>query len=365
MPITETCDLLTHSRMACMRTCAWKHYLEYEVGIRPDRESAPLRIGKALHLGLDLMAQGKPLIPLVEQYSQAPPWAQDADSAQAWTVEGIKVLALLSGYAAHWQGSVFEFVATEQVFILPIRNPATGRMRRKWKVAGKMDKIIQLPDLRIALEEHKSTSDKIDDDSDYWDKLRLDQQISLYFWAASQLGYDVQTIVYDVIRKLGLQLKKATPPEKRKYKKDGILYASQRDVDQRTDEYADELASDIAKQPETYYARKEVARLDDDMQRCIAEMDQMQQIITFCRKNNAWPRNTAACLVPYRCQYYGLCSMGINPVQILHNTGRPSDGFKVVDNIHPELEEHDEPDPSTTESAATPAGNEGACAKAP
>ena len=358
MPITKTYDLLTHSRMASMRTCPWKHYLEYEVGVRPDRESAPLRIGKALHYGLDLMAQDKPLTPLVEQYSQAPPWAQDADSMQAWTVEGIKVLALLNGYAAHWQGSVFDFVATEQVFILPIRNPETGHKRRRWKVAGKMDKIVQLPDMRIAMEEHKSTSDKINADSDYWDRLRLDQQISLYFWAARELGYDVQTVVYDVIRKPGLQLKQATPLDKRKYKKDSTLYANQRDTDQTTDEYADELASDIASQVETYYARKEVARLDNDLVRCIEEMDQMQQIITFCRKRKAWPRNTTACLVLYKCQYYGLCSMGIDPVTHQHKTGVLPNGYKVVENIHPELEQNDECNETATTLGTTTGNSE-------
>jgi hypothetical protein len=45
-------ELLTSSRMACARACLRRHQYAYELGLRAVRESSPLRLGTAFHLGL-------------------------------------------------------------------------------------------------------------------------------------------------------------------------------------------------------------------------------------------------------------------------------------------------------------------------
>src|SRR5688572_22842736 len=56
--IETTMQLLTNSRMTTSKTCLRKSFLRYELGLVPDRDQAPLRIGSALHHGLDLRAKG-------------------------------------------------------------------------------------------------------------------------------------------------------------------------------------------------------------------------------------------------------------------------------------------------------------------
>ena len=46
-------NLLTHSRMACWRACNYRHYLQYECGLRTTTEAKPLRFGSAFHAGLE------------------------------------------------------------------------------------------------------------------------------------------------------------------------------------------------------------------------------------------------------------------------------------------------------------------------
>src|SRR5690606_32440122 len=134
-----------------------------------------------------------------------------------------------------------------------------------WRLAGKIDKIVRLPDGRTAIMEHKTTSDSIASDSDYWARLRLDSQISLYVLAARELGYDVQTVLYDVVRKPRHERYRATPPELRKYKKDGTLYANQRERDETPQEFGQRVYQAMYTEFDSYFARQEIPRLESDL----------------------------------------------------------------------------------------------------
>jgi hypothetical protein len=49
--------------------------------------------------------------------------------------------------------------------------------------------------------EYKTTSFPIDDDSNYWRRLRIDSQISYYMLALREKGYNVNSCLYDVIHR--------------------------------------------------------------------------------------------------------------------------------------------------------------------
>ena len=49
---------LTHSRLASFRACPRKHWMRYELGLVPERDSFSLRVGSAFHLALDTLAKG-------------------------------------------------------------------------------------------------------------------------------------------------------------------------------------------------------------------------------------------------------------------------------------------------------------------
>jgi len=218
-------QLLTHSRLACFRACPRRHYFRYELGLRPEDTGFALLVGSAFHRALEAQDKG-----------------EDPEGAIA---EGLDdpfdlalVAAMFDGHRRRWGDSGLVPMASELAFELPLVNPATGAATPIWRVAGVIDRIVKMPDGRLALQEYKTTSRDFAPGADYWLRLHLDPQLSLYLIAARELGHDVETILYDVTRRPALRPLKATPEEKRKYKKNGDLYANQREHDETPEGFA-------------------------------------------------------------------------------------------------------------------------------
>lgn len=333
-----TPQILTHSRMACAKSCLRRHFYAYEMGLRPIRETTPLRIGSSIHRGIEVFHTSSAetfedsvlaaIRAATESYEYVPAGVMDLTD---WAVERVTVERLLHAYLTYYQADGLNVIASERAFDLPLINPHTGKESRIYRLAGKIDRVVQLPDGRLAVLETKTAGVSIDDASDYWARLRLDSQISLYVYAARQLGYDVATVLYDVIRKPEIDLHRATPPERRKYTKDGRLYANQRERDETPDEFAERLSEDIAMRPEFYFGRREIPRLEADMAEAQAEWWQQAKMLRDCQKTNGWFRNTNSCLQPFRCTYAEVCFTGADP-----SVSVPA-GFKIVENVHPEL----------------------------
>lgn len=334
--------LLTHSRMSCAKTCLRKHYYQYELGIRKDRESAPLRTGAAVHEGLDVLAKTKSVDDAVAAavigYADIPNWAmQSPELEEEWLVEREMVLRLVMGYAWRWQDAQEEVVASELEFRLPLVNPDTGAAIRSFELGGKIDKIVKLPDGRLAIKEHKTTGDDISAESDYWIRLRIDQQISLYFLAARELGYDVQTVLYDVIRKPAIRPKQILKADYAKWQTTGVYFDEKFAFTGRDREtpqmWGARLRADIGSRPDFYFACREIPRLESDIQDFRYDLWQYAQLLRDSQRLNRWPRSTLACTNPYRCDYLDLCGNGYDASQPV------PDGFVKVENIHPELKE--------------------------
>lgn len=311
-------NLLTHSRMSCYRTCPRKHQLRYEIGLVPDTDSVALRIGTAFHLAKEAADLGSDPEAAIEQAGILDPY------------ETALVAAMFTVHQERWEGDALEVLATELAFQLPLRNPATGRPTSSWSFAGVIDRIYRLPDGRLAIQDYKTTTEDIAPGSDYWLRLSLDQQMTLYVIAARELGYDVQTILYDVtVRPLHRPLL-ATPPERVKLKKDGTPYANTRLVDETPAEYAARVADIMRERPDRFFARHEIPRLDSDLAATASEMWQQQLAIRAAQKSGHWWRNTGACAAPYRCSYLSVCGSELDP-------NYPPDGYRYETDVHPEI----------------------------
>src|SRR3989304_6889133 len=118
-----------------------------------------------------------------------------------WKYECETVAALLVGYEWRWQNAPLEVVASESRFELPLINPQSNKPSSIFNLAGRQDGIVQLEDGRFALLESKLVSESLESNSDYWTRLQLDQQISIYIHAARRQGHALDTVLYDVTRK--------------------------------------------------------------------------------------------------------------------------------------------------------------------
>lgn len=335
-------SLLTHSRMLTAKTCHRKEWFKYELGLRRASTAKPLRMGRAVHLGIELWEKGQPedeaIIKAAEDYGVIPDWCKTDEDQIEWLTEAEIVKRLLAGYFWRWGSYRLETVSAEQVYSLPIINPETGKPTPSFTFGGKWDAIIKLADGRLAVRETKTAGADISPESDYWGKLAMDQQISGYMIAARREGFDVRTVLYDVIRKPSIKPKALTKADRSMVANSGTYFGEKITIDESgvperetPAMYGARLNQDISDRPDFYYARREIPRLDVDLEEFAQELWEQQLDTRNRQKTGRWYRNTSACLTMGRCEYFDLCASGWKP-----DAGTPS-GFEIVECVHPEL----------------------------
>jgi hypothetical protein len=97
--------------------------------------------------------------------------------------------------------------------------------------------------------------------------------------------------------------------------------------------FGERLREDIAQRPEFYFARREVVRLEADLEEFRDELWQIQKAIRESQTRNRHYRNANSCKGIYgMCEYIGLCADGrqVTP-------GEAVEGFEWVADVHPEL----------------------------
>jgi hypothetical protein len=343
--------LLTHSRTRTLRDCAKRHQYRYELRLAPADEPEALRMGSAYHAGLEAAGNGQDAHGAVEAYYEAKLAALPEERHRDLGFEQLKIHELLRGWLLHYSDDGLERIATELPFELMI--PGIHGYRN----AGKIDGLVRLADGRVALLEHKTTAQDIGPASPYWDKLRLDSQITRYFAAARQLGRDVQTVVYDVTRKPTINPRASVPDLDEQGRRIVLEADGSRAMNTRTGEplvsadskkgrtlashpetfaeYAARLRAGIEAKPEAYFARMEIPRLRADVEAFESELADSAREHRFRVKSGVWPRNDEAChrMGRRECEYLALCTNHIDCSE------RVPDGFVRLESAHPELEE--------------------------
>ena len=289
-------QLLTHSRQDTFKTCRRRHWFAYEIGLRRVTDAKALRMGTAWHIGLEALITSDlehAVDTIRTEYGFGNGFCPEEFDQYDWDIERETVIRLLCGYQWRWQTDTLRHVATEQAFVLPLCNPATGHATPVFCFAGKIDGIEHiLEGNRLAVREAKLLGEDIGPEASLWKRLRVDAQISSYVIAARKLGHDVSTVLYDVVRKptiaptniplvdsegfkmvcdqQGMRVfKKDGKPRQTGDKAKGYVLQTRKML---PDEWGDKLSDDIAARPDYYYARVEIARLDDELDECQREL---------------------------------------------------------------------------------------------
>lgn len=322
-------NLITSSRLKDARACLRLHHLRYELGLRPAEDAEVLRFGTLVHAGLEAWwrATGDRLdAALGAMHGQAPGSAAEPDLFMLARAE-----ALLIGYDTRWKDAPYETLAIEVPFETELRNPTTGRASQTWHIAGKLDGMVRdLRDGRVLVLEHKTATGDVAPGSEYWRRLRMDGQVSIYFEGAKALGYDVAGCLYDVLGKPAQKPLKATPPEERRLKKDGTPYANVRLADETPAEFQARVLDALAEEPNRFFVRGEVTRLDEEMAEHLYDVWQTAQAIRESELSGRHPRNPDACVRYGRtCPFFDACT----GVASLEDPQR----FRRIASVHPEL----------------------------
>lgn len=164
---------------------------------------------------------------------------------------------------------------------------------------------------RLLVVEHKTSSEDIGAGSTYWKRLTIDNQITNYLEGARTIyGREPDGVLYDVVKKVKLELKLATPEDKRRITKAGKLDARQRDRDETLDEYRLRVRADISENPDKYYQRGEIVRMASEEHAAAYDTWMVGDAIRESINANAWPRNTASCVSAFGgfCDYWQVCT---------------------------------------------------------
>lgn len=333
-------ELLTASRMMSMIRCSRQHYWRYEVGLRKVISAAYFAFGHAWHLAMEAYARH-------ETYEEAlgslEAIASELNELQAATLAG-----LLAGYYYHYGGAEpVKSLHTEIEFKgQPIRGSDI------FEAAGKIDGLGVLWDGRQALIEHKTTSEDISPQSTYWQRLRFNLQLLQYVCAARGLGWNIQHVLYDVVRKpliapknvpkldadgykqvfdangLRIVLKNGKPRESADIAK-GYTVLTEPEL---LEAYALRLALDTVARPEFYFARREVPILEQDIERFERWRTIMGRNIENTRREQAGLEHPEDAWLPNlsvvncrSCEYQGFCP------EVTIDITNPPLGFQLGD----------------------------------
>ena len=373
--------LLTNSRAESFKKCRRRHWYEYEMGLRPVEDAKALRMGSAFHSGLEVLKAHGSLDKAYATVGQFYATTLESEEAQYWRdIERTTVETLLSGYAWRWQESPLQVIANEQEFRLPLVNPQTGAASTVWDLAGKIDGIVRLEDGRQAVLEHKLLSEDLAPGSDWWKRLQMDSQVSLYVYAARKIWNDVSTVLYDVTRKpsitatavpvldedglkivLDMDGKRVRNADKKakktctdcngtgiskfdnaqcqctlgEWRQTGDTSRQWSVMTRRMtpEEWSQKLVDDIAARPEWYFARVEIPRLDSEIEECAAEIWDLQKTIREAQLSQRWYRTVSRDSCPF-CPFFGPCSAKTDIT-----TGIAPEGFEFRQLLHSELSE--------------------------
>lgn len=310
---------LTNSRLRLYRECRRKHRLTYVDRWRPKRDAEYFIVGRLIGDATAVWWEKG----LVHALNSIP------GNADPYVLEQVR--ALVVGYDRRWADSrdEYETIEAEATFSAPLLNPDTWRSSRTFTLEGSIDQLVRRRGAsRVLVLERKTTSDAIDDaTSPYWAKLAMDGQVSQYYIGAESLGHEIEGCVYDVIRKPALRPLKATPEASRKYKKDGTLYASQREEDETPEEYGDRVLQAVTKEPEKYYQRREVPRLESELREYMVECWQYARMMREDANLGVAPRNPEACHRFGACWAWEICAMGVKPEEHPDRYERLDDPF--------------------------------------
>lgn len=354
---SQVTQLYTVSRANAFQTCKRLHYYKFEARRRSRNVADALRFGHVYHRGLEqwLIAhqQGGTPMDCRKAMSFGVQTALDEldDRSELDPFSCARILELLAGYHARWIDwlQTVRVLAVEAEFCCELINPKTGFASRTFALAGKLDAIIE-HEGKAWLMEHKTTGSDISPGADYWNRLRIDGQISTYYYGALSLGFDVAGCIYDVARKPRIRPLKATPVDDRRFTKGkgckacggsaggrrGIergtgkspagnedclecagsgwvdeprLHKGQRTDDETADAYQERVRDSIASDPEGTYHHGTVVRLPQELDEYAKDTWLTAKAIRESQNLNAWPRNPQACHSYNRfCEYWSVCT---------------------------------------------------------
>lgn len=359
------------------KACPMRWWYADVLGLRPAAEdSVSLRVGSNWHEIMDTYRTVETehgaeaaTVACLELIAKRYEFCPGFTTPDEWATERETLVALFVGYVWYWQDDRIETIATELGFWFPLHEPTMGLPCRQDQVVrlGHIDALIT-KDERLMQREYKTTSSDVGAASPYWDRLRLNTQVSMYDLALrdgiAAGSFDIELpdlpiggCLYDVTRRPSIAPKlmsqadtKAFFATKTYYEEafeiegtpeDGLLVdgwpVGEIKEGARADTWAiretpgmfrARLLDDIYARPETYYARREIARTNKQREEFRRELYAVYRAMRHALETGHVFRCEDRCNDFGGCDYRDtICHVGNAPDP---NTGAVPAGLKRI-----------------------------------
>lgn len=274
--------------LRCFKECRRRYKYEYIDLLKPAVKPTALEIGTLYHRMLEsYITDGTTEINLKEE---------EVDEVNLAIAQ-----AMATAYVKWSQEQDLEFIEVELPFIVSV-----GHGKR---LKGKIDAVVERNE-EYFLVEHKTTSQY---NEEYLQSLMLEEQPTNYLYAFNKMvdhaelgGINKKAVgmFYLIVEKPTIKPYKATPIEQRKYKKDGSLYANQREFDETLEEFKERLAKWYAEEERIH--RHFIYRKANELKEHIEDLQLQIKDLIRAEADGTYYRNPASCKI-FGCPYRALC----------------------------------------------------------
>jgi len=328
--------ITTYSMWSLFRNCrmACKYrYTDCLVSIKRDKN---LYYGSVIHECLEMWHQHRDISMVLEHIDKTYVQRSHDDNEKSdWHM----ATAMMNAYAERYHSEKFTVIELEKKFEGSIVNPSTGAASRSFKLAGKVDGIVQMGKSYYLLE-HKTAATI---DGSYLERLWTDFQITLYAWYVREtLNIPIVGIIYNILGKTKLQQSKGETEAEYEARRQALIAKSKtgktsakRKMPESDESFQERLAEKYAN-PEMF-CREMIYISHDRYDDLRIELWKLTQSFLEARRKNCFYRNTAFCFRFNRaCAYYPICSSN-NDRNVIEN-------YYQVTEAHEELNEEKTPE---------------------
>jgi hypothetical protein len=276
-------QLISYSGIRKFLNCRRAYYWRYIERIEPLYTSDALSFGKLIHACLEALYAPTPYAHIIdENYADLTKGKNAHHKALAH--------AIMEGYAKKYivnDNDSMRLVSLELPFECDIINPATGRMSRKFRLRGFIDRVNKRPD-GIWLHEYKTTAQLNDG---YISRISHNLQELLYVIAYEQkYKVKVRGIIHDAMLKVAL----------RQGKKEAF------------EEFVERLKQRYLTDP-TVFHREEIIVDRGRLEEARQELWDATQDIGKCK---TFYKNRGNCHGFGECEFFKICNSKDNPLVI-------------------------------------------------
>lgn len=303
---------LTERRIASFGACGMRHQYEFEMARWPS-----YRLSGRLSRAWGPVASAALASVAAEGQDKATSFVEAGKasiSRQFDPEDRARLAAHLVGAASVLREAMFFDLYRIDAVRAPYRyshsNPDTKAASPLWYRSGVIDAIVtELRTGQSRILKHVVTDDPIEPGSIFWHRATMDNRVAADVLGAKICyGVEADAVVYAAVSKCQLSLLKATPPQHRKFKADGSLYASQRSRDESPVEFYDRCVAAILSDVSRHFRTIRVAWNHGRIEAHLRDAWMVSQVIRESRLQGWAVRNTESCHRVGVCPYWKVCS---------------------------------------------------------